>query len=221
MSGGGRVPLDLSALRGELAASPDAGRLQPIGLGRVIDGNGALDQLAGAVAQFPGARDGVVVLAAATPMTVSGQDLRSVVEAALGHAYCGSGGSPLSGRRRRRAGNCRPESTRHAGGQLHADEATVAAAAGAAAGAELCGDRRVNRDDHRYRQGRGRGLSHAPGRRDRPPPASVRLRVDPFSVLLRQGVKRTTPTRWPDTLLVIDPAVLSGAPPELNWAGGR
>ncbi len=48
--------------------------------------------------------------------------------------------------------------------------------------------------------------------------ASVNGYADPFSVLLRQGVKRTTPTRWPDTL-VIDPGVLSAAPPGLNRAG--
>src|SRR5262249_41583069 len=47
---------------------------------------------------------------------------------------------------------------------------------------------------------------------------SVNGYADPFSVLLRHGVKRTTPSRWPDAL-VIDPAVLQGAPPDLNRAG--
>ena len=47
---------------------------------------------------------------------------------------------------------------------------------------------------------------------------SVNGYSDPFSVLLRTGVKRTTPSRWPD-VLVIDPAVLAGAPAELNRAG--
>jgi glycerol-1-phosphate dehydrogenase [NAD(P)+] len=48
--------------------------------------------------------------------------------------------------------------------------------------------------------------------------ASVNGYADPFSVLLKDGVKRTTPTRWPDALL-IDPAVLASAPPDLNRAG--
>jgi glycerol-1-phosphate dehydrogenase [NAD(P)+] len=37
-------------------------------------------------------------------------------------------------------------------------------------------------------------------------------------VLLRRGVKRTTESRWPDTLL-IDQAILAAAPAELNRAG--
>ena len=47
---------------------------------------------------------------------------------------------------------------------------------------------------------------------------SVNGYADSFSVLLHRGVKRTTPARWPDTLL-IDAAILRAAPPELNLAG--
>ncbi len=47
---------------------------------------------------------------------------------------------------------------------------------------------------------------------------SVNGYADPFSVLLRDGVKRTTPTRWPDAL-IIDTDVLCGAPARLNLAG--
>ena len=47
---------------------------------------------------------------------------------------------------------------------------------------------------------------------------SVNGFADPFSVLLRDGVKRTTPTRWPDAL-VIDPTVLASAPAEMNVSG--
>jgi glycerol-1-phosphate dehydrogenase [NAD(P)+] len=48
--------------------------------------------------------------------------------------------------------------------------------------------------------------------------ASVNGFADDMSVLLRDGVKRTTPTRWPDRL-VIDTEVVARAPAELNRAG--
>ena len=48
--------------------------------------------------------------------------------------------------------------------------------------------------------------------------ASVNGFADDQSVLLVDGVKRTTATRWPDRL-VIDTDVLSLAPPSLNRAG--
>ncbi len=48
--------------------------------------------------------------------------------------------------------------------------------------------------------------------------ASVNGFADDQSVLLVDGVKRTTPTRWPDRLL-IDTDVIARAPAELNRAG--
>jgi glycerol-1-phosphate dehydrogenase [NAD(P)+] len=48
--------------------------------------------------------------------------------------------------------------------------------------------------------------------------ASVNGFADDQSVLLRDGVKRTTATRWPDRL-VIDTEVVARAPAELNRAG--
>ena len=45
MSAEGAVRLDLDALRAELAASPGAAWLRSLGLGRVIEGDGALDEL--------------------------------------------------------------------------------------------------------------------------------------------------------------------------------
>jgi glycerol-1-phosphate dehydrogenase [NAD(P)+] len=185
------------------------------------------------VAELPGSRDAVVVLAAATPMSVSGRDLRSAIEEALSHrfrvkwvtlgpasaapqpvnarfgmahalanrVFMGSGAGPATG-----AG--------HAGAQLHADEATVATAAAAAARAGCVVT---------VGSGTITDIGKAAARPGTPLVAvqtatSVNGYADPFSVLLRRGVKRTTPTRWPDTL-VIDPEVLGAAPPELNRAG--
>ena len=99
-------------------------------------------------------------------------------------------------------------------GQVHADEATVAAAAAAAAGAGCVVTV-------------GSGTITDIGKAAAPAgvplvtvqtATSVNGYADPFSVLLRQGVKRTTPSRWPDAL-IIDPAVLHDAPPDLNRAG--
>ena len=47
---------------------------------------------------------------------------------------------------------------------------------------------------------------------------SVNGYTDDQSVLLVDGVKRTTPTRWPD-IVIADTDVLSAAPPALNAAG--
>ena len=47
---------------------------------------------------------------------------------------------------------------------------------------------------------------------------SVNGFADDQSVLLVDGVKRTTPTRWPD-VLIADTAVLAGAPVAMNGAG--
>ena len=47
---------------------------------------------------------------------------------------------------------------------------------------------------------------------------SVNAFSDDMSVLVRDGVKRTTPSRWPDAL-VIDLDVIADAPPAMNRAG--
>ena len=118
MSAGEAVRIDLDALRAEFAASPGAGRLQPLGLGRVIDGEGALDELARAVADFPRSGEGVVVLAAATPMRVAGWDLRAEATEVLGRGFAVDW-----------------VTLGPADGQVHADEETVSAARKATAGA--------------------------------------------------------------------------------------
>jgi len=193
------VHFDLAAVRGDLAAGPDAGRLLPLGLGRVIEGDGALTGLADAVAQLPRASDAVVVLAAATPMSVAGRDLRSVTQDAL---------------RRRFAVEWVTVGPPAGDEALHADAPTVAAATVAAAGAGCVVTV-------------GSGTITDIGKAAAPAgvplvavqtATSVNGYADPFSVLLRDGVKRTTRSRWPDTL-VIDPAVLRAAPPDLNRAG--
>ena len=196
-SAGQPVRLNLDGLRDELAASPGAARLRSLDLGRVIEGGGALDELAGAVAEFPRSCAGVVVLAAATPMTVADRDLQAEATAVLGRGF-GVDWVTLGA----------PD------GQVHADEATVAAARRAARGAGCVvtiGSGTIT-DIGKAAAGQGTPLIVVQTA------TSVNGYADPFSVLLHHGVKRTSPSRWPDTLLV-DPAILCAAPAELNRAG--
>jgi glycerol-1-phosphate dehydrogenase [NAD(P)+] len=197
MSAGEAVRIDLDALRAEFAASPGAGRLQPLGLGRVIDGEGALDELARAVADFPRSGEGVVVLAAATPMRVAGWDLRAEATEVLGRGFAVDW-----------------VTLGPADGQVHADEETVSAARKATAGAGCVvtiGSGTIT-DIGKVSTSIGTPLVAVQTA------TSVNGYADSFSVLLRRGVKRTSASRWPDTLL-IDPAILRAAPPELNRAG--
>ena len=196
MSAGEAVRIDLDALRAEFAASPGA-RLQPLGLGRVIDGEGALDELARAVADFPRSGEGVVVLAAATPMRVAGWDLRAEATEVLGRGFAVDW-----------------VTLGPADGQVHADEETVSAARKATAGAGCVvtiGSGTIT-DIGKVSTSIGTPLVAVQTA------TSVNGYADSFSVLLRRGVKRTSASRWPDTLL-IDPAILRAAPPELNRAG--
>jgi len=196
-SAGQPVRLDLDVLRGELAASPGAARLRSLDLGRVIEGDDALDELARAVAEFPRSCAGVVVLAAATPMTVADRDLQAEATEVLGRGF-GVDWVTLGP----------PD------GQVHADEATVAAACQAARGAGCVvtiGSGTIT-DIGKAAAGQGTPLVVVQTA------TSVNGYADPFSVLLHHGVKRTSPSRWPDTLLV-DPAILCAAPAELNRAG--
>jgi len=194
VSTAGPVRLDLAAVRSELAAAAGHGALQPLGLDQVIDGDGALGRLTAAVASRKRPEGPVIVLAAATPMTVDGRDLRAEITWLIGDPEWVTVGSP--------------------DGHLHADEATVAAARAAAAGSGCV-------------VSVGSGTLTDIGKAAAPAgvplvavqtATSVNGYSDPFSVLLRTGVKRTTPSRWPDAL-VIDPAVLASAPGDLNRAG--
>ena len=196
----GMIPgaVDLEAVRRDLASVPDAGRVRPLGLRLLLQGADAVARLPAVVADRCPPGSPVVVLAAATAIQMQGQDLRQLIEdcAAAGEfalRWCVVG---------------------PADGTVHADEQTVATATAAASGAACV-------------LTVGSGTITDIGKAAAPvaaalvcvqTAASVNGYADPFSVLLRDGVKRTTPTRWPDALL-IDSAVLASAPAELNRAG--
>ncbi len=189
--------LDLEAVRRDLASGPDGDRVRPLGLRLLVQGADAVAALPAVVAGRCPPGSPVVVLAAATAIQMQGQDLRQVIEAALGTRFalrwCVLGA---------------------ADGSVHADERTVAAATAAARGAAcvLTAGSGTVTDIGKAAAPAGAALLCVQTA------ASVNGYADPFSVLLRDGVKRTTPTRWPDALL-IDPAVLASAPAELNRAG--
>jgi glycerol-1-phosphate dehydrogenase [NAD(P)+] len=196
MPGGDAWP-DLGALRRELAEVPDSARLHPLGLGRVVTGAGAVAGLADVVAGLGPPGGEVVALTAATPISAGGRDLRAAVEEALSTRFA-----------------VRWVTVGPGDGVVHADEPTLAAAACAADGAACVvtvGSGTIT-DIGKVTAGEGTPLVAVQTA------TSVNGYADPFSVLLRHGVKRTTPSRWPD-VLVIDPEVLLDAPPDLNRAG--
>jgi glycerol-1-phosphate dehydrogenase [NAD(P)+] len=189
--------LDLRAVRRHLSAVQGAGRVRPLELGELVEGDDALDRLPDVVAGLCPAGSPVVVLATATAIRAGEQDLRQVITAALGRRF-----------------DLRWRVVGPADGAVHADEATVAAATAAADGAACvitAGSGTVT-DIGKAAASPGARLVCVQTA------ASVNGFADPFSVLLLDGVKRTTPTRWPDALL-IDAAVLASAPAELNRAG--
>jgi glycerol-1-phosphate dehydrogenase [NAD(P)+] len=202
-----RVPLDLDALRAALAGSAEP--LEPIGMAGLIIGPTALDRLGevlGSVLGSPRSSSGqaergrasdVVVLAADTPMTVRGAALRDAVTERTSPSY-GLAWTVLGA----------------ADGSLHADEHTVAAARKAAAGAGCVvtvGSGTIT-DIGKAAASPGTPLVAVQTA------TSVNGYADPFSVLLTAGVKRTTPTRWPDWLIA-DTDVLADAPDRLNLSG--
>jgi len=192
--------IDLDTLRARLAAAPDADLLRPLGLRRIVAGPDALLSLRALVAELlDGDARPIAVLADATPMLRDRADLKATVRALL-----------ESDR------EVRPVLVGPADGSAHADEETVAAARTAAEGAGAVvtvASGTVADIGKTVAEGLG-GVPHLIVQTA----ASVNGFADDQSVLLRNGVKRTVPSRWPE-VLVLDGAVLADAPPQMNLAG--
>jgi glycerol-1-phosphate dehydrogenase [NAD(P)+] len=177
-----------------LKAAPDSDLLKPIGIGAIAVGRDALDSLRSVVA----GRGDVAILTDAVPKRRAGADLLAEVERRL------DGLSParvvLPGRE----------------GRVHADEATLIEAAERCSGASclVTVGSGTLADLGKAVSARLGGLPHVVVQTA----TSVNGFADDQSVLLIKGVKRTTPTRWPDALIA-DTDVLTGAPPDLNVAG--
>jgi glycerol-1-phosphate dehydrogenase [NAD(P)+] len=194
---------DLHEFRELLTASPDAASLRPIGLHEIVRGYGAvrtLPQILDRLGVPTGAR--VTVLSDTTPKSYNERDVLDVVLETLG-------------------GTFDVELLRLAPAAadtgLVADETTLVSAVSIA---------RSKAPDALVSVGSGTivdmgkvianelSLSHVVVQTA----ASVNGFADDQSVLLINGVKRTTPSRWPDCL-VIDPWVVAQAPVAMTQSG--
>lgn len=192
---------DLDALRRTLASSPGAERLTPVGLGGVVLGENALTTLPTLAAQLRDDQAGeMAVLMDRRPMAgPGGAELKRSVEQLL------SGAGPV---RRVELGG--------ADADVHADPDTLAAAVAGVHGAALLvtvGSGTLT-DVGKYTSHQLGALPHIVVQTA----ASVNGFADDQSVLVVEGVKRTTPSRWPDRL-IIDSGVIAHAPVAMNRAG--
>ncbi len=190
-------PTDLDGLRRRLAEDP-TGRRRPIGLGTVRIRPDALRHLADDVASVR--RDGpIVVVVDETPIHRAGRDLKAEVQALLGERFTTS--TTIL-----RAPNC----------ELHAGADALAQADAAIAGAGCVvsvGSGTVT-DVAKDASMRAGGIPFVVVQTA----VSVNAFSDDMAVLLRDGVKRTVPSRWPD-VLIVDLGVIADAPPAMNRAG--
>jgi glycerol-1-phosphate dehydrogenase [NAD(P)+] len=190
---------NLDAIRAQLAASADAALLKPLGLGGVALGAGCIAQVPSFVSDLRSGSAEVAILADCRPMQGRDGEIKSGLEAALSDADV-----PLY---RIVVGDVEA--------RVHADAATIEAAAQRAATASLL-----------ISVGSGSvvDVGKAVAARCRIPHVAVQTAgsvngfADDQSVLVVDGVKRTTQTAWPDRL-VIDTDVIARAPAHLNRAG--
>ena len=228
-------PTDLPALRTALASADPQGRLVPLDLHRIVIGPDALETMTDVVAEQLG-RSGrsdpgpIVVLVDATPIERAEVDLKALVEDRLADRF----GAERAVRRVVLRGH-HPT--------LHVDDdaldTATAAVAGAAAvvsvgGGTITDIAKVATARNVPSNGNGNGSGNGdrsgtkgtgPGAADGGIPlvvvqtaASVDGYTDNVSVVLRDGVKRTVPSRWPDVVLA-DVTTISTAPERLNTSG--
>lgn len=192
---------NLDLLRAHLAEAPETQSLKPLGLGGVVIGRGAVATVPALVAELRG-DDGadVALLFDCRPMAGHPPELKASIAAALE--------SEDVAVRRVTVGD------EHA--RVHADPATIDGAVERVSGASVLvsvGSGSVV-DVGKAVAARLGDLPHIAVQTA----ASVNGFADDQSVLLIEGVKRTTATAWPDRL-VIDVDVIAQAPAELNRAG--
>jgi len=191
-------PTDLTGLQETLNVSDPQGRLAPIGMSRIEIGPRAIDSLPEVVADLTrGER--VMLVTDSTPKTRNGDDLNDQAASLLGGRFAVE--RVVIGAHHQ---------------ELHVDEEAIAETEFAVTGADcivVVGSGTVT------------DICKIAAKRAGQIPlvvlqsaASVNGFSDDLSVVLKDGVKRTVSSRWPDALLA-DIPTLADAPPTMNAAG--
>jgi glycerol-1-phosphate dehydrogenase [NAD(P)+] len=194
-------PTDIDGLRRFLKAEDKDSRLLPLEMARIEISNDAHLKLADAVKEALAGQKGkasIIVLVDASAIMRGGVMLSTLVLSQLGN---------------HNAKIVRLESN-HA--TLHADEKTLDAAAAAVSGADLIitiGSGTMT-DVGKIAAMRNGGIPQIVVQTA----ASVDGFTDNVSVILRNGVKRTVPSRWP-AIVLADTTTIGTAPRELNTSG--
>ncbi len=195
-------PTDLEGLRGVLRDADPEGRLAPLGMKRIEIGPETLYRLPEAVSELL-RRDGeslrVVLVVDATPMRRDGKDLKAEAERLLAErfeverAVIGADHDEL---------HADEEALNEAGAVV--DDADCVVVVGSGTITDIC----------KVATQRMGGMPLVVVQTA----ASVDGYSDDVSVVLKSGVKRTIPSRWPDALLVDLPTV-GQAPLAMTTAG--
>jgi glycerol-1-phosphate dehydrogenase [NAD(P)+] len=208
-------PTVLPALREALATEDPDRRLVPLDLDRIVIGPDAVDSVADVVAEQLG-RTGrsdpgpIVVLVDATRIERAGVDLKALVEELLAGRF---------GTER----DVRQAVLRGHHPTLHVDDDTLDAATAAITGASAVVSLGGGTISDIAKVATARVAAATADAGGIPlvvvqTAASVDGYTDNVSVVLRDGVKRTIPSRWPD-VVVADTTTISTAPARLNTSG--
>lgn len=195
-------PTDLDGLREALRDADPEGRLAPLGMKRIEIGPEALYLLPEVVSELArGDREAprIVLVMDATPMRRGGRDLKAEAERLLAERF--EVERVVIG-------------AHHA--RLHADEEALEEAEAAVAGADcvvVVGSGTIT-DVCKVATQRVGGMPLVVAQTA----ASVDGYSDDVSVVLKKGVKRTIPSRWPDVLLADLPTLVE-APADMTAAG--
>ncbi len=197
-------PTDLARLRRALQGLDPDRRLAPLGIGRIEISDTAHFHVAEAMAEALAsagkpARASIVILTDRTPITRKGELLSALVKGQLDIRYA-----------------VRIAMLDDGHDKLHADETVLDMAADRVKGADAIvtiGSGTMT-DIGKIASERNGGLPHVAVQTA----ASVDGFTDNVSVILRNGVKRTVPSRWPNAVLA-DVITIAGAPREMNTAG--
>lgn len=198
----GADPADLNGLRKILSDADPEGRLAEIGMSRVEIGPDAVRLVPEVVSGFiEDAREARILLVVdSTPKQRDGQDHADLVENLLGEHFAVE----------------RVILWADNSDELHADDETLKEAEAAVAGADcvvVAGSGTIS-DVCKVATARAGDMPLIIVQTA----ASVNGYADDVSVLLKNGVKRTTPSRWPDAL-ISDLTTLAEAPHEMNASG--